>query len=191
MQLTETELSVVVDSLKKLEPGFLPYPLFLEMARLVALSIIEVVPVRKGRDDRIEVFLTQRDPHDSFWPNMWHNPGTVVRATDEDSDYVDAARRIFWDELDVAYVPELHFVTSFLHKTRRGTESTRVYWAELLDTPKTGTFFDVESLPATTIGSHVGLIRAAAKAYEASVASAWIHRRIPRNSYKNNMKDAL
>jgi hypothetical protein len=169
-RLTEAELSVVVESLKKLNPGFLPYPLFQEMARLIALPIVDVVPVRKGRSGRIEALLTQRDSHDAFWPNMWHNPGSVVRATDEDSNYVDAARRVFRDELNVAQVPELHFVTSFLHRTRRGTESTHVYWAELFDTPKTGTFFDVAELPATTIGSHIGLIQAAAKAYEESVA---------------------
>src|ERR1700722_3027250 len=101
-RLNETELTVVVESLKKLEPGFLPYPLFQEMARLIALPIVDVVPVRRGQNGRIEVLLTQRKSYDAFWPNMWHNPGTVVRATDEDSDYVDAARRVFRDELDVA-----------------------------------------------------------------------------------------
>jgi hypothetical protein len=169
-QLADIELAAAVDSLRKLEPGFLPYPIFQEIARLVVLPIVELVPVRKGLDGGIEVLLTQRDPDDPFWPGMWHNPGTVVRATDASGDYDGPLKRIWQDELGLAQAPEVHFVDGFLHRTRRGSESTRVYWAELLDRPKNGTFFAAAALPANTIKSHIKIIQAAASTYRDSVS---------------------
>lgn len=163
---TENEIADASRVLQKLQPGFLPRPIFEEIARLVVLSIIDVVPVRKSKNGSTEVLLTQRESRDHFWPDMWHNPGTVIRPTDDDSGYADALNRVFADELGVMPAPEAHFVTGFLHKTRRGSESTLVYWAELLDTPRNGTFFEVKSLPPATIQSHIDIIQTAAKAYE-------------------------
>jgi ADP-ribose pyrophosphatase YjhB (NUDIX family) len=169
-RLTKAELDFVAATLKKLQPGFLPYVIFQEIARLTALPIVEVVPVRQVDNGRIQVLLTQREPDDALWPAMWHNPGTVIRATDEAGNYVDAMRRIFSEELDLAVVPELHFVTSFLHKTRRGTESTQIYWTELNKPSGLGNFFDAAALPSTTIGSHIEIIQLAVKAYQESIA---------------------
>jgi hypothetical protein len=163
--LTDAEIRQTSDMLSKLEPGLLPFSIFVEVARLSVMPIIDVVPVRIGQGGGIEVLLIQREPGDLYWPNMWHNPGTVIRATDVDPNYREALMRIFQGELGISELLECHFVSAFLHATKRGTESTRVYWTELSEQPKMGTFFDIDELPEEMIESHVELIRMAALAY--------------------------
>lgn len=162
---TDQEISDITKLLEKLNAGFLPYPIFQEVARLVVMPIIDIVPVRHTESGSVEVLLTQREADDPFWPGMWHNPGTVVRASDKDPGYADAFRRVFIDELGLDDVQEPHFVTGFLHQTRRGSESTRVYWVELHGTPRVGDYFDITRLPKETIESHIGLIGLAAQAF--------------------------
>ena len=79
--MTKEETNKLVELLKQIEPGFLNFDVFIQIARLVVLSIIEFVPLRiKG--DKIEVLLLSRGGDDPIWPNELHVPGTVIRPTE-------------------------------------------------------------------------------------------------------------
>ena len=48
--MNQEDQQKLVELLRHLEPGFLPFDIFVEIARLAALSIIEFVPLRKKPD---------------------------------------------------------------------------------------------------------------------------------------------
>ena len=126
--MNEQDIATLTKLLKQLEPGFLPYDVFVQMARLNVLSIIEFVPMRRTPDGTVEVLLLSRGPEDSIWPNMLHTPGTVIRPTDTEGELYIAFQRILKDELDDTPVSQPHYVGSVLHKSRRGTEHAQIYW---------------------------------------------------------------
>ena len=163
------ELDQLTELLAKLEPGYLPYPVFEQVARLVALPIIEIIPLRVGQDGKIEVLLLDRGPEDPLWPNMLHTPGTVVRATDvHDKNNQDwgAFQRIFHDELADTAVSAPHYVGSMFHQSKRGSEQAQLYWVEVTEEPQKGTFYDTNNLPETLITSQVTFIGLATKNFE-------------------------
>lgn len=97
----EKQLAALLSSM---EPGFLPYDIFVQIARLVVLSIIEFVPLRKNKNGNIEVLLLSRGMDDPIWPGELHTPGTVVRPTDTQGGMYLAFERILDDELKGAKV---------------------------------------------------------------------------------------
>lgn len=154
----------IVNMLKKVQPGFLPYPLFLEVARIVALPILEVVPMRMRRG-RVEVLFLKRAADDDIWPNVMHTPGTVIRSTDVNDGAIDAAFcRIFDDELAGTIVSEPVFVCLDARVSLRGAEQAQVYWVEVLDEQKTGVFYPLDALP-TLVETQGKFIAAAAAAF--------------------------
>ena len=147
--MDEEKTDQLTNLLKELKAGFLPYPVFEQVARLVALPILELVPYRVV-DGRIEVLMLQRSEDDPFWPNMWHAPGTVIRATDlnaQTHDLQSAFDRLIHDELMSVKLGPAVFVASVLHESKRGAEQAQIYCAELLEEPKNGKLFAVDSLP--------------------------------------------
>lgn len=166
--VTNDELQQAVDVLAKFEPGYLPFPLFMAIARLVVFSIIEVVPVRRTPEDTVEVLLIQRPSDDPLWPSMWHNPGVVVLASDTPGTYADPYARIM-DELGVTdNLSEPTFVGLSFHKTRRGTDAAMIHYLELPTgfTPAHGVFFSADNLPQGIIESNEPLIRQAISAFQ-------------------------
>lgn len=79
---SENEIKQAVDVISRLEKGFLPFDLFIALASKITMPTMELLPVRKGKNGDIEVLLTQRPADDPYWPNEWHIPGTVIRASD-------------------------------------------------------------------------------------------------------------
>ena len=157
----------LVELLAKLEPGFLPYEIFVQIARLVTLPIIEFVPLRV-RGGEVEVLLLERDADDEFWPGEVHVPGTVVRPTDSLGEIYKAFDRIRRDELQNTNISEPYFVGSILHKSKRGMEQAQVFWVEVLEDPRVGKFYPVEQLPDNLIESQRGFINEAIRSYRAS-----------------------
>lgn len=155
--MTDDEIRQAIELLKKLQPGFLPYPIFEQAARLLALPILELVPYRFV-DERIEILLLERPSDDRFWPNLLHTPGTVIRATDLDErnhGLQMAFERLVRDELAGLQLGPPTFVASLLHESKRGVEQAQVYCAELLEEPKVGKLFAVQELPTNLIaGQH-------------------------------------
>lgn len=165
-KVTDEEIAQAANILSRLEAGFLPFPIFIQAARLVVLSIIELVPLRFGANGAVEVLLLPRATDDVLWPGMTCTPGTVVRPTDSQENYREAFERIFKDELKISTAAEPVYVGHLYHRTRRGSESARIHYVELAQAP-TGQFFDVEHLPDTTIESHIPVIKMAAECFRA------------------------
>ena len=166
--VSNDELQQAVDILAKFEPGYLPFPLFMAIARLVVFSIIEIVPLRRMANGELEVLLTQRPADDPLWPNMWHNPGVVVLASDATGSFADPFDRVLHKELGISETaPDPVFVEISFHHTRRGTDMAMVHYVELdADfTPTHGTFYPLSTLPKNTIESNEPLIRRAAAAF--------------------------
>lgn len=163
--MTKEEENELVRLLKKLEPGFLPYEIFVQIARLAVLPIIEFVPLRLNNTGAAEVLLLSRSEDDPIWPGELHTPGTVVRPTDTEGQIYLAFERITKYELQGTEISQPYFVGSILHKSKRGTEQAQIFWVEVIGEPKTGTFYPVNELPPNTIGSQVAFIKQATESY--------------------------
>ena len=166
--MTEDEIQQTANLLKKFEPGFLPYPVFEQIMRIMAMPIVEFIPLRKVAD-HIEVLLLARPDDDPFWPGMLHTPGTVVRATDFNGDAKDAVwpafSRILHDELQNTQLGTPLFVGSILHKSKRGVEQAQLYAVEVQGEPQVGTFYSVDNLPTSLIDSQLKFIAEAARLF--------------------------
>ena len=160
------EISQVADVLARLHSGFLPKPIFLEVARLCTTPTIELVPLRSVGGD-VEVLLIQRPDDDPYWPSQWHVPGTVVRATDAGDSFSKPFQRLYDDELQVHPVATPQRVGQMLHKVRRGTELANIFYIDLSDieTP-VGNWYPAHALPDTTVGTQRELIAQAVKLFK-------------------------
>lgn len=165
--LSPEELQQLISLLDRLQPGFLPLEVFLQVSRLVATPIIEVVPVRKNQG-KTEILLLPRDADDHLWPGEVHTPGRVIRATD-DPEYVQAGvSAIIADELGGAQLGPVQFVQTVFHASRRGAEFAQIYWAEVIGSPSVGEFFDAQELPHNLIQSQQEFITLAVASFEAA-----------------------
>lgn len=166
--VSDAEMQQAVTILNKFEPGYLPFPLFMAIARLVVFAIVEVVPVRCTSNGDVEVLLIQREADDQLWPSMWHNPGVVVLASDDPGSFKDPFDRVLRKEIGLDDpLPAPVFVSTSFHKTRRGTDMALVHYVELPAdfVPKCGQLFPANKLPADTIESNAPLIKLAADAF--------------------------
>jgi hypothetical protein len=166
--MTDDDIQKTAALLKQFEPGFLPYPVFEQIARLIALPIIEFVPLRKNKD-KIEVLLIAREADDPYWPSLLHTPGTVIRATDltrDQSSNWPAFERIIKGELMDTKVGVLHYVGSIFHESKRGAEQAQLYWIEVQGDPKIGEFYAVDDLPSHLMESQYAFITEAARHFK-------------------------
>ena len=152
--MNESEALAAAELLKKLEPGYLPRPIFEQVTRLATMSIIEIVPLR-AHNGKIEVLLQKRPDDDPVWPGQLHTAGTVIRATD--LTYEDAIKRVLTSELALqAGTPT--FVTHILHHSGRGRENAMVYWLEITDVAGGGTFYNADELPQNFVQSQLDFL---------------------------------
>jgi len=165
--LTNEEVAQAAELLSRLEPGFLPFPVFLQMCRLNTMSTVELVVLRRRNGGTIETWLRRRDSEDVLWPDSWCNPGCIIRPTDS---LADALNRLAEDDLGgVSFAAAPTFVTHLLNPAnKRGQTSIALYWAELAAEPEAGEFFDVAQLPEDLIPQQRQLILQAADAYRAT-----------------------
>jgi hypothetical protein len=153
--------------LNRLIPGYQPEEIFKAICRIVATPVIEVVPLRLNVRG-LEVLMLQRGSHDSYWPNMWHGPGTVLRVTDRPgTEFEDAFERILKDELkNPNLVSGPTWFESGLIGGLRGMSSYSGFWVQLdpfASPPEKGRFFRTERLPLEIIEGHAGLIDSAVR----------------------------
>lgn len=170
MGLSSNEEKRLVDLLTKLEPGFLPYDIFVQVARLVVLPIIEFVPLRTF-GGRTEVLLLEREKDDNIWPGELHTPGTVVRPTDSTGEMYKAFERIRKDELLNTKISDAHFAGTQMHPSRRGMEHAQIFWVEVYEEPRVGEFYPIQKLPHNLMESQVDFIKLAVRSYESSPSS--------------------
>jgi len=162
------DLAKAVEVLSRLQPGKIPLEIFIEIARLTVLPIIEVVPVRLGTDGKPQVLLTERDASDPIWGGMLHTPGTVLRPSDAGEGNTGAFGRILNDELNGVKVGEPVLVDSIFHKVKRGVEQAQVYYGEVYGEPTKGQFYDADSLPANVVDTQLDFIRNAVALFVAN-----------------------
>lgn len=157
-KLSEQEIDRLVGLLSRLEPGFLPLSVFHAVARLVALPIVEVVPLRVKSAGGVEILLLRRPADDPVWPNQLHVPGTVVRASDEPGFFDDALARVLAQELDGTSTSSPVFVKSMLHMQARGMEAAQIFWVLVEGEPTEGTFYDADDLPEALVATQLDFI---------------------------------
>lgn len=170
MTATQNEILEAANILKKMVPGTLPQPLFIEITRIAATPIVEIVPLRKNQQGEIEILLTKRDTNDPTWPGMYHTPGTVVRPSDTEGSYKDSFDRILAGELKNTPTTSPIFVTNYLHKVKRGMESSLIYWVEVTGKPLVGEFFNSNNLPVNLIDTQIDFINIAIGHYLQTVS---------------------
>lgn len=163
--MNDDEQKQLVTLLSKLEPGFLPYPIFKQIARLVVMAIIEVVPLRIV-EGKVQVLLIERPHSDDIWPGELHTPGTVVRATDLGKDSKGTFDRILNEELDSIEVSDPYFVGTIFHNGKRGAEFAQIFWVEVLGEPKVGEFYDANDLPKNIMDQQLKFINQAIDSYK-------------------------
>ena len=164
--MNKDEQAELVLLLKKLQPGFQPYEVFEQLARLTVLSIIEFVPLRMSETGEIEVLLLERGDDAPIWPGEVHTPGTVIRPGDNAQNTYLAFDRILNDELQGTTFSNPHFVGSILHESKRGPEHAQVYWVEPKEQTRVGKWHNVDSLPDNLIKSQEKFIRASVDNYK-------------------------
>lgn len=160
--LTAEEHKAVVSALKKLEPGYLPFEIFIQVARLYVTPVIEIVPIVMHNDGKLSVVTVPREADDPYWPGALHTPGTVLRVTDEKNDIGSAFNRIITDELrGVSTNGEPVFVQPHFHRNKRGAELALIFWAEVMGEVPGSTLVDPNHFPDAVMNFQRGFIRRA------------------------------
>lgn len=153
------EIQQAAGTLRRLPRGFLPNPIFIEVARLVVTPTIELAPLRLTDNEHVEIFLTKRPENDPHWPGGWHIPGTVIRSTDREDDFSSAFDRVRSDELGTGleFVSEPQLVGIKFWDVARGRELDMMHYVEVKadnGVNLTGKFFDSDHLPDETLIHH-------------------------------------
>lgn len=163
LQPTSDEIHTAAAILAKLEPGYLPEPIFDQVTRLVVTSTVVIVALKQTPDGP-KVLLRMRGDEltNPIWPGHWHLPGTMLRPTDNETDYSSAFARLLKGELgmgDTTLSASLQYVRTAFTQTKRGREVTRIYYVQLPDEPVRGELFPVDDLPKPIIEHEVNYIR--------------------------------
>ena len=167
--LSPTELSEAVEALKKLPRGFLPKEAFDVLVQKVVTPAVDLLPLRLNEQGQVEVLLTKREADDPIWPDQWHIPGTVLRATDTEQTYQSAFERVLEGELkgglQVSGSP-VYVMTSFV-EVERGRELVLSHYIEVESGSEApvGRFFPADKIPKEMLEHQIGMVAAIATAY--------------------------
>jgi hypothetical protein len=150
-------------ALTQIEPGYIPEEIFREVARLVVLSTVVVVPLH-AEDGTLQVLLTKRAERDHDYAGMLHPPGTILRPYDNS---IDAAieRLINTEMAGVEFSEKPLFVDYVYEEIERGREVSLLFLGRIKTIPGTYTLYDVEALPDTLIQTDFHRIRRVVEAY--------------------------
>lgn len=140
-----------------LEPGFLPQEIFGQVARLVRLPMVDLIPIRREGWSR-SIGLVQRDEDDTWWPGMWHLPGTHLRSTDT---LQSAFARLRKEELHLVRSGIPTFCGVSIHSSTRGAEVVLIYIIEQCFFKKNSSvkWFPVNSPPKNFIKSEMNVVK--------------------------------
>lgn len=164
--ISDEEILAAAAILAKLQPGYLPEPLFDQITRLHVTSTVVLALLRITDSATPEILLIRRGtgPNEPIWPGHWHLPGTMLRPTDAEGGYDDAFKRLLSETGELAGTALKHgtaFVRTAFTKTKRGPELTQVFVAEIKGEPKAGKFFPVDKLPRPIIEHELAYIQEA------------------------------
>lgn len=149
------DYSKVVEVLKIVD-ATKPYgiELFNALARVTVSVAIEAVCLRyNSGTKKVEVYMTQRSPDDTAYPNEWHSPGSIFRPGEEIDDvFSRLEKREFGGRLlSKRFVANVNYPTE-----ARGHIFSIVYLCTLEDKPELkGKWFPVSELPEKTVEHHI------------------------------------
>lgn len=162
--ISKEEVEKASEILSKLEPGFIPEPIFRELTRIQTSSILEIVPLRLNSEGEVEVLLIERPKDDPVWSGKLHTPGTVLRGNDTLEIAFD---RILTQELNINLKKTTKFVTCILHKVARGNELAAVYYIDISGIENiNGEFYNSNSLPRNIVETQVEFINQAVQNFK-------------------------
>jgi ADP-ribose pyrophosphatase YjhB (NUDIX family) len=171
---TEQEVHYAANILRRLPRGFLPFEVFIAFAERTVMPCLELSLFRRHGDE-IEILLTKREADDPHFPDAWHLPGGVLRATDKEGDFSSILERTLQGELRgehlLLYEPQ-YAITRF-QETARGRELVLEYFSEVTysdATPTEGCFFSIDSLPRDLLDQYLVIIPETAKAFQSYTA---------------------
>ena len=167
--MTSEEYAEAARILAKLNPGFLPFDIFQQVARLSTLSIVEIVPLRTNSRGNVEVLLLEREADDPIFAGQLHTPGCVVLSTDTPGSFESAFRRLIHGELGGIHTSEPSYVTQLLHHSGRGMESSHIYWVDVKEEAAVGEFYDINHLPERFMKSQRDFLFQAVASYGAAM----------------------
>lgn len=162
---TEESIAKLVALLEKMSPGYYPGPIFQQFSRLTVNPIVEVVPLRRGIGNKVEILLLERDVDDPLFSGQLHTPGTVVRPNDAIGSFDDALSRVLDGELKGVKSKQPVFVKNIFHHSGRGSEASQIFWVELLEAPTVGRFYAFDNLPTRLMQSQLDFIPLAVEHY--------------------------
>lgn len=164
--MNEVNIPEVVSALSRVQAGYLPADLFFQVSRLTVVAAVEVVPLRYWEGE-CQVLLTQRPANDPYWPGQWHNPGSIMRPTDEPGTFASAIERVCVGELGLTSSPELTFVAPWFWHGARGSVVSLVHWLDVshVNNIQDGTFYSVHNLPADLISGMQPILNLAIEHY--------------------------
>ncbi len=150
-KLTPQEIASCVAILRRLEPGILPLEIFNQVARLVCLPMVDVVPM-KYEGLGLSIGLVEREEDDLWWPNLWHLPGTVLRSTDT---VETAIQRLMDSEIAIKTSSAQVFRGFSVHRSERGSGLILIYTIENCLFKKTSAvkWFSIDHLPKEFVSS--------------------------------------
>lgn len=144
--LSEGEITLAAQLMKRVPDGFAPEPIFLEAARIFVLGSLQMAPLRM-RDGRVEVLLLRRPSTDKLWGNMLDIPGTIIRATDQGENFEGAIERLLKEEMGNPIVIQEPVIFGVrLRHSVRGTEIMVMSRVEIAENIR-GEFYSVDNLP--------------------------------------------
>jgi hypothetical protein len=146
---TSEEIEFAANVLSRLPAGFQPLPIFEQVARITALSNVEIIPFYKNpADQTIQVILFKRETSDKHWPDLWHTPGAILLCTDKlEPYYNDALQRIVEGEMKNPTIkgqPVCFGERAF--DTARGRVISKIFWMEITSY-KAGKPFALNNIP--------------------------------------------
>lgn len=156
MKLTPQQVTTATSALEQLEPGFLPLEIFNQVARLVRLPMVDLIPV-KVENNTLQIGLVKRSSNDLWWPNMWHLPGTVLRSTDT---IESAIERLKTEELLLESSDEPTFQGFSVQNSKRGAEIVLIYSVVncVFDQQSQMKWFAVDNLPKSFVESEKSVV---------------------------------
>ena len=162
--MEDAQINELQTLLSKLEPGYLPQPIFLELARLSVTAILELVPLRKNRDNKIEVLVVKRPDNDPHWAGQFHTPGTVLLPTD-DNDFQSALERVFREIDRDKGNYKLEKGESIFHSVRRGKELAVICTTIIDDEKETDVWLCIDELEGKVVDTQFSFIQMAAETF--------------------------
>jgi ADP-ribose pyrophosphatase YjhB (NUDIX family) len=155
MKLSRKETAHLVALLGEIERPY-PQDLFHALCAATITCPVEIIPLTRAG----KVLLTRRPPHDPWFANLWHTPGTIQLPGDTISG---AIARVIRDELNNVHcsAPEYLGYGDIMKgdgpdENPRGQERPLLFviWVEEDDYLGDGSFFSLDSLPEEILPHH-------------------------------------